>query len=187
MSGQPGTFRAKPKNSNYASWLYSLSFFSFFFSPSFSLPPFFFLLPALSQVHSNCSSFDHISVFLLHLTISHLPRAPPSPATLSLCPSDVLSLHLECLLVELISFCGGFLKGHEGRGKFSAAHACQMWCGSKKPVIKMHRKGREGGTRRRWKCEEKVKSGKLMESNRGQILLVIKLDQIILAQMGRHD
>lgn len=61
-----------------------------------------------------------------------------------------------------------------------------MWCGSKKPVIKMHRKGgREGGTRQWWKCEEKVK--KLMESNRGQILLVIKLDQIILAQMGRHD
>lgn len=74
VSGQPGTFRAKPKNSNYASWLYSLSFFSFFFSPSFSLPPFFFpLLPALSQVHSNCSGFDRISVFPLHLTISHLP------------------------------------------------------------------------------------------------------------------
>lgn len=90
-------------------------------------------------------------------------------------------------MVELISFCGGFLKGHKGRGKFSAAHACQMWCGSKKPVIKMHRKGREGGTRRWWKCEEKVKSSKLMESNRGPILLVIKLDQIILAQMGQHD
>lgn len=31
VSGQPETFRAKPKNSKYASWLYSLSFFSFFF------------------------------------------------------------------------------------------------------------------------------------------------------------
>lgn len=72
VSGQPETFRAKQKNSNYASWLYSLSFFSFF--TLFLTPP--FLSPSLSlflfQVHSNCLGSDRISVFLLRLIISHL-------------------------------------------------------------------------------------------------------------------
>lgn len=89
----------------------------FFFHPLSHSPPFFFLLPALSQVHSNCSSSDHISVFLLHLTISHLPRAPPSPATLSLFPLRCSFAPSGVPLGRANFFLRGLPKGARGERK----------------------------------------------------------------------
>lgn len=118
VSGQPETFRAKPKNSNYASWLYSPSLFSFF--TLFLTPP-FFLSPLshslyLSQVHPNCLGSDRISVLLPRLTFSHL--SSHSPLQLR-CSSTLSEMPLGRADFFFFLFqLRGFIKGCEGRGKF---------------------------------------------------------------------
>lgn len=90
-SGQPETFRAEPNNSNYASWLYSPSFFSSLFSTSFQPPLFPFLLLSLSSTLKLLQHVPHLCISAAPHDLSSSPVLPFFLLYLSLCASSPFS------------------------------------------------------------------------------------------------
>lgn len=147
------TFRAQPNNSNYASWLYSLSFFSSLFSTSLQL--IFFWSHAFSLKHALtalifttplrfcCTSwaFSVLPFFLLYLS-------------LSLCLSAACSLALSEVPLRQANF-AGLPKGAQGRGNF--LQHMLVRCGAEQKVSKDSAEREGGGSEEtEGECECKV-------------------------------